>query len=219
MRKYNMADRQRDGVRLRGSVYGGERTDFGWEIEYSEDSYDSSMIGLSESEYLRFGADVTYLFTEAASVYASLYNEQIKTDQRNSQTFSLPDWAATTDDRFTTAMAGVVYPELFGPVDASLEFTWSRSVGQIRSDTSGLLTSFPDLRSTRQNVKLGLSYPFSESLSFGFDYFFEGVDSDDWALDGVSPDTVPNLLALGAQAWNYDANVFYFSVRYQFPLF
>jgi len=82
-----------------------------------------------------------------------------------------------------------------------------------------LPTSFPDLRSTRQNVKLGLSYPFSESLSFGFDYFFEGLDSDDWALDGVSPDTVPNLLALGAQAWNYNANVFYFSVRYQFQRF
>jgi MtrB/PioB family decaheme-associated outer membrane protein len=219
MRKYNMADRQREGVRLRGSVYGGERTDFGWEVEYSEDDYDSSMIGLSESEYLRFGADFTHLFTAAASVYTSLYNEQIETDQRNSQTFSTPDWAATTDDRFVTAMMGVVYPELFGPVDASVEFTWSRSVGQIRNDTSGLPTAFPDLRSTRRNVKLGLSYPFSESLSLGFDYFFEGFDSDNWALDGVSPDTIPNLLALGANARNYNANVFYFSVRYQFQRF
>jgi hypothetical protein len=40
------------------------------------------------------------------------------------------------------------------------------------------------------------------------------MDSDDWALDGVNPDTIPNLLALGADAWNYDANIFYISVRW-----
>jgi len=215
MRKYNMADRERTGIKLRGSIYGGERSDFGWEFEYGEDSYDDSTIGVTDSEYVRVGADFTYAFSQAASGYASLYNEQIETDQRNSQSFSVPDWAATTDDTFTTATLGMTYPELFGPVDASFEYTWSQSVGETRNDTSGLPTSFPDLRSKRQNIKLGLSYPYNESLSFGFDYVFESLDSDDWALDGVDPDTIPNLLALGANAWNYDASVFYFSVRYQ----
>ena len=59
-----------------------------------------------------------------------------------------------------------------------------------------------------------MSYPYNDSLTFGFDYIFERMDSDDWALDGVNPDTIPNLLALGADAWNYDANIFYFSVRW-----
>jgi hypothetical protein len=40
------------------------------------------------------------------------------------------------------------------------------------------------------------------------------MDSDDWALDEVNPDTIPNLLAVGADAWTYDANFFYFSVRW-----
>jgi len=216
MRKYNMADRERDGIRLRGSIYGGERTDFGWEVEYSEDHYDSSAIGLIDSDYFRLGADVTVLISAKASAYASYYNEKIGTDQRNSQSFSEPDWAATTDDRFSTATLGLVYPGLMGPVDASLEFNWTQSVGETNNNTSGLATSFPDLRTKRRNIKLGLSYPYSESLSFGFDYFFESFDSDDWSLDGVEPDTISNLLSLGADAWNYDASVFYFSVRYQF---
>ena len=42
----------------------------------------------------------------------------------------------------------------------------------------------------------------------------EKLNTDDWTLDGVQPDTIPNHLALGARSWNYDANVFYFSVRY-----
>jgi len=34
MRKYNMADRQRNGARLHGSVYASPKTDFGWELEF-----------------------------------------------------------------------------------------------------------------------------------------------------------------------------------------
>ena len=215
MRKYNMADRKRDGIKLRGSVYAGGRTDFGWEVEYSDDNYDSSAIGLTESDYLRVGADFTWLLGEAASTYVSLYNEQINTDQRNSQTFSQPDWAATTDDTFTTATLGLAYPEIFGPMDAIFEYTWSRSVGETRNSTNGLPSSYPDLSSTRQNIKLGLSYPYNESLSFGFNYLYERFVSDDWALDGVEPDTISNLVALGADSYNYNVSIFYFSVRYQ----
>jgi MtrB/PioB family decaheme-associated outer membrane protein len=215
MRKYNIADRERTGFRLHGSIFGGERSDFGWEYEYSKDSYNESAIGLTDSTYQHVGADLTYLLSQTASFYASVYNEQIRTDQRNSQSFSVPDWSATTDDQFTTVTMGVTYPGLLGPLDANIDYTWSQSVGETHNNTSGLPTSFPDQRSLRQNIRLGLSYPYSDSLSFGFDYFFESLDSDDWSLDGVNPDTIPNLLSLGANAWNYDASVFYFSVRYQ----
>ena len=215
MRKYNMADRQREGVRLRGSLYTSRRADFGLELEAGNDDYQNSTIGLTEDEYLRFGADFSYQISDTSSVYASIYREEIDMSQSNSQSFSEPDWIALTNDTFNMATIGVNYPGLFGVIDANLEYGWSESIGESSSDTNGLPNSFPDLRSQRRNLNLGLSYPFSDSLSFRFDYIFESLDSDDWALDGVAPDTIPNLLALGAHAWNYDANVFYFSVRYQ----
>jgi len=74
MRKYNMADRQRNGIKLRGSVYPGERSDLGWEFEYGRDDYRTSEIGLEESSYVRFGGDFAYLLTDSATAYASLYN-------------------------------------------------------------------------------------------------------------------------------------------------
>ncbi len=215
MRKFNQADRERNGARLHGSVYASQRADFGWELEIGSDDYNNSAIGLTDSDYVRYGADFSYLFTGSTSVYASLYQEDITTDQQNSQSFSLPDWSATTDDSFTTATIGIVYRGLFGNLDANLEYGWADSRGKMENDTNGLPTSFPDLRSNRQNLNLGLSYPYSDSLSFRFDYIFERLETDDWALDGLNQDTVPNLLALGARAWNYDASVFYFSVRYQ----
>ena len=66
-----------------------------------------------------------------------------------------------------------------------------------------------------KNVKLSISYHYSESLSFGLDYIYEKFSSSDWHLDEVEPNTIPNLLALGADAWNYDTSVVYFNVRYQ----
>ena len=215
MRKYNMADRQRDGIRLRGSVFSSARSDFGLELEAGNDDYRNSTIGLTESEYLRIGADFSYQFDDAASVYVSLYQEKVESLQSNSQSFSDADWFALTNDTFKTATIGTTYPGLFGVIDVNLEYDWSESIGESSSDTNGLPNSFPDLRSRRQNLNLGLSYPFNDSLTFRFDYIFERLDSDDWALDGVNPDTIPNLLALGADAWNYKANVFYFSVQFR----
>jgi len=214
-RKYNMADRERRGLKLRGTIFTGANSDLGWEFELGNDDYNNSAIGLTESEYVRFGADFSYLYADSASAYASLYNEEVQSEQANSQSFSTPDWTATTDDTFTTATVGTNWPELIGKLDGNIEYIWSQSVGSTKNDTSGLPTSFPDLRSKRQNLKLGVSYPYSQSLTFGFDYIYEKFSSSDWHLDDVEPNTIPNLLALGANAWNYDTNVLYFNVRYQ----
>jgi MtrB/PioB family decaheme-associated outer membrane protein len=215
MRKYNMADRERYGFKANTSTFMAGGTSINFEFEYSDDDYDKSDIGLTESDYLRFGTDLSAPIGEASSIYASFYEEHIETDQANSQSFSTADWRATTDDRFQTATAGVIWPDIIGRIDATFEYAWSQSVGEVNSNTSGLPDSFPDLRTKRQTVRAGLNYPYSKSLSFGFNYLFESLDSDDWSLDNVEPDTMNNLLALGADPWNYNASVFYLSVRYQ----
>lgn len=215
MRKYNLADRERYGFKLNASTFADNGASLNWEVEYSDDDYDNSEIGLTEADYIRFGADFSTPVGATAALYGSFYQERIETDQANSQSFSTPDWTATTEDEFQTATAGITYPDIVGTLDATLEYTWSQAVGEVSSDTSGLRDEFPDLRTKRQTVRAGLSYPYSKSLSFGIDYLFESLDTSDWALDDVEPTTVSNLLALGADPWNYNASVFYLSVRYQ----
>jgi MtrB/PioB family decaheme-associated outer membrane protein len=215
MRKFNMADRTRNGMKLRGTVLASERTDFGWEVAFGNDDYKKSEIGITESDYVRVGADFSWLFTGSATAYASVYNEDVSTEQANSQSFSTPDWTATSDDTFTTASIGANWPGLIGKLEGKAEYIWSQSVGEIDTDTSGLPSSFPDLRTKRQNITLGVSYPYSDALSIGVDYIYEDFSSSDWHLDGVEPATVGNLLSLGADAWNYDTSVLYFNVQYQ----
>ncbi|MGI9291182.1 MAG: MtrB/PioB family outer membrane beta-barrel protein, partial [Gammaproteobacteria bacterium] len=215
MRKYNLANRERYGFKLNASTFTERGASVNWELEFSDDDYDRTDIGVTESDYVRFGADLSMPIGAAASFYASYYDERIETDQANSQSFAAPDWMATTEDQFRTATAGLTFPDVLGPIDATFEYTWSSSVGEISSNTSGLPDEYPDLRSKRQTVKAGLSYPWNKSLSLGLDYLFESLDTDDWALDDVDPRTVNNLLALGADPWNYNVSVIYLNLRYQ----
>lgn len=216
MRKYNMADRERDGFKAYVSTYAGERLNLDFELEYNNDKYDSSRIGLQKDRYKRYGFDASYLFRKDVSVYTSIYKEDIESRQANSQSFSKPDWTGRTDDTFYTSTTGIRYPNILGRLDASLEYSYARSEGEIRNDTSGLGSEFPKLRTKLHQVKFGLEYPYNKSLSLSFNYLYEKFNADDWMLEGVEAATVPNLLSLGADPYDYDNHVFFVGVRYVF---
>ena len=63
--------------------------------------------------------------------------------------------------------------------------------------------------------RLTLDYAFSESTTFRLGYWYEKFDSTDWALEGVQPATVNNLLSMGADPFNYDVNTFLVSFVYR----
>ena len=55
----------------------------------------------------------------------------------------------------------------------------------------------------------------SDSTTVRVGYWYEYYRSDDWALDGVQPATVPNLLSLGADPFNYDVSTVLLSFVYR----
>ncbi len=214
MRKYNLSDRERYGLRLRGSVFPADRWDFGWELEYGEDDYKETDIGLTRTRYTRAGLDASWLLGRKGVLFGAVNTEVVDADQAGSQSFSAPDWAATTSDRFDTASIGFEHPALFGPAGFELAYSWSQGRGEISNNTSGLAGSFPDLTSRRHRFDLGVTYPLGTSWTMGVNYLFEKVRSDDWSLAGVDPSTVSNLLSMGADPFNYEVNVVYLSFRY-----
>jgi MtrB/PioB family decaheme-associated outer membrane protein len=217
MRKYNLADRERRGALLRTTLFLSDTADLGLEIEAGRDDYEDTVIGLERTEWRRYGGDFSWLLSRSATLYASAFEERLESRQSNSQTLSAPDWRATSTDRFRTATLGVDLPRLIGAVDMKLELSSAESQGEIANDTSGRRTAFPDLESSRDTVRLGFSYPVNPALRVGFDWLRERYEESNWALQGIGPTTVPNLLALGAEPYDYDVNVFYVSVRWARP--
>jgi hypothetical protein len=49
-----------------------------------------------------------------------------------------------------------------------------------------------------------------------FTWWYENFDSSDWALQGIGPATLPTVLGLGADPYNYSVNYVTLSARYSF---
>ncbi|MDH3527816.1 MAG: MtrB/PioB family outer membrane beta-barrel protein, partial [Gammaproteobacteria bacterium] len=74
----------------------------------------------------------------------------------------------------------------------------------------------PDLDTELDTIKLYATYRLKDDMSLHAAYWHERYDSDDWALDGVAPDTVGNVLSLGETSPSYNVNAVALSLRYKF---
>jgi MtrB/PioB family decaheme-associated outer membrane protein len=216
MRLYNMADRDRHGVKSYLSLLAGQRGSIGVNFEASKDEYKNVSLGLEHSSYAGFGVDLSWLLARDIMAYATTHWEQSKSKQDNSQDFAAPDWTGKTNDKYFTTSVGLKYPDIIRKLTANVEYTYARSKGDISNDTSGLESDFPTVKTRFHQFRLGLEYPYNTALSLKFGYLFQKYKANDWALDGVSADTVPNLLSLGADAQHYTNHVFFLGVKYTF---
>ena len=81
-------------------------------------------------------------------------------------------------------------------------------------DALGGQGAFPDLESDLDSLKLTLNYMHSERLNVDLSLRYESFMTSDWAISGVQPDTIPNVLSLGEDPYDYDVWVLGVSFRY-----
>jgi long-subunit fatty acid transport protein len=138
----------------------------------------------------------------------------MESKQNGSQTFSYPDWSSDTKDEFDTLVLGFKWPEIFSRVDLNLDYTYAKSSGDIDINVLGARSAFPQLDTELDSLRLYLDYQVRDNLKVRAGYWYEHYSSSDWALDNVFPATVPQLLSLGANAYNYNVNTVLLSVNY-----
>ncbi len=206
LRKYNLAYRYRRFGELDVSGAVPDRPlSFSLDVTWAEDEYTKSLVGLTEGDDLRVAGDLSYALNARRFFYVHGGYERIDSEQRGSESFGLPDWSAGVSDRFVSAGAGMRLRQIADNVDLTLDYT--RATGRTEIATrslSGGFSAFPDLVSEMSSLRLELDWTRSARLSIGARLRWDTIDMDDWALDGVAPDTVPVLLSLGAEPWNYD---------------
>ena len=61
-----------------------------------------------------------------------------------------------------------------------------------------------------------MAYRKSEKLEIGLQLRYEALPTEDWALQGVNPDTLPTILTLGAQP--YDDEVWLVGLDFRYLL-
>ena len=101
-------------------------------------------------------------------------------------------------------------------LDIGADYSTSRSKGEISVLTGALTPGFPNLSTTLDSLKLYATYRVKDNWSLQASYWHERYDSKNWMLDGVVPNTIPNVLTLGEQAPRYSVNVLRLALRYKF---
>lgn len=213
---FNVADRSRTALDVGVQVSPSERTSVGVSSRLVDDDFDDTVIGRTELMRLGFSVDASARPRENASLYAYVSHDRYRTDQRNSSAFGVPDWRGATEDAYVTAGLGGEMLEIRDKFDLGVDIMYMDSTGEVDVDTGSIRSGFPDLRTERFQVRLRGDYRLRKNLRLGMNLGYERYRSDAWMLDGVDPDTVARLLALGEDSPSYGVVTGVVSIEYGF---
>lgn len=218
MRKYNLAHRYREFAEVGLSASLVETPiSIGMTYLWAEDSFSRSELGILEGSEDRFTVDFNWAISETSSIYVTAGSEALESLQLGSETFNGPAWEASHDDDFTHYGGGF---RVSGE-KVDLTFDYTRSDGETEILVTGQTVApepLPELESTMDSLRVALSYNVSERFALDFSARWERFEAEDWGLEGVAPDTIPNVLTMGANPYDYDVWVFGIGFRYSMGL-
>lgn len=217
LRKYNMADRDRDTVGVRVAMVPLDGMTLGFDYSMSKDDYSNSAVGLTYAKRYGLGTDLSSQVTEDTSVHVFFNVEEITSQQAGAQSPSNPpDWSAENNDNVQTAGIGFKTAVIRDKLDVGADVTTSRSTGTVKVQVTSSDPAFPDIKSDLDIVKMYVTYRVSKALAIRGAVWQERLKSTNWAVDNVSPSTIPNVLTLGETSPNYKVSVGSLTVRYSF---
>ena len=216
LRKYNMADRDRDSGSLYVDINSNERISLSLSIDLSRDNYSDSALGLTESQETSYNADASLLLTEATNLHAFAGREHIRSEQAGSQGFATADWFAKNNDAINSFGIGVTHRLIRDKLGVGLDYMLSRSTGDISIDTGAPQASFPSLKSDLNTLKLYADYRLDDKRSLHMAYWHENYHVTDWTLDNVNPATLSNVIGFGEANPTYNLHLAMMTFRYRF---
>lgn len=220
MRKFYLADRERDFADAEVSVIPSATLSFTGTARYAEDSYINSHIGLQSSRTAGATFAASWAFGEAAdaaTLTAHYAWDEIDSRQNGSSAFGTPDWTAVNEDTLRSGGIGLRFPHVGPQLALSLDLFFADTDGEVQTTSAASAAdTMPQLRTRMSGGELAGRYQWRPDLAFRVGLRYEHFDADDWQLDGVEPATVPTLLSLGADVYDYDVELVYLSFEYRF---
>jgi len=215
MRKYNMAYLYRSyGEALVNVAFGDLPVTLGASAFYGDDSYNLSTIGATAGLDRRYGLDLNWALSDQVSVYLSTGEEKIEAKSQGSQSYGQPDWRWVSNDEFSSWSGGF---RMQPTAKLRLDVDYTYAKGNSRMELVGTAGGkFPNNTSELSSFRVDGAYALTERLDLALSWRYETFDSADWALQGIEPATLPTVLSLGADPYDYDVNYVSASVRYYF---
>lgn len=215
LRKYNLANRDRTYYELLGTWSPTETVTLSLQGKTTDDAYRRSPLGLTDGKSRTVGANLAWTPKESLTFYVDGGYQKMRSKQLGQARPNGVAWELRNEDEFWNAGIGGrwTYSE-------TLSFTADLTQAESRGDTLLIAGTSPDaypqLKTQLTAARLGAHWQATPAFGLHCRLVYQSYDEDNWALDGVTPAAVPNLLALGARADSHDVGLVAFSFTYRF---
>lgn len=220
LRKYYLADETQDQAGIVVSYMPHQSVTLGLSADLIKDDYDETQIGLTEADRQSYTLDVSYVPREDWVFYGFYTLERYSAGQLGSSSDAVEtsDWRVEFDDDVDTFGAGAKITGIKGKWDLGVDYVYMDGESDIRQFDSGAPAAFPypTLTNRLQTIRLYALYHVRKDMDIKLTFLHEAYDSTDWALDGLEPESVTDLVLLGDESPDYDNNVVTASIRYRF---
>jgi MtrB/PioB family decaheme-associated outer membrane protein len=214
-RAFNLADRERTSAGLRVSVMPREGATLGANVDYADNDYFNSDIGLKAAKQLDLTVDAAASPREDLVLNGYVGRSLIRHEQAGSQAFAGPDWTARNRDKTDSLGFGAERRALWPGIDVRGQYAYSRSNGRVAVNGGGT-PAFPELAAKLHSLGLYGTWHWRPDTDFKLGYRYERYRDADWQVDDVAPATVPNVLSLGQGSPDYRINLLTLSAEYRF---
>jgi len=215
IRAYDYAPRDRVFYSLSGAWTATSTLSWSVEGSVAKDDYRSSPLGLQSMHEARGSTSLTWTPRDTLSAYIDGGYERLFDLQSGYAGIETTPWLAADTERFWNMGVGARWvPQERWTL--SLDYLLAPSYDNTDTTAGGPPQAFPQNWTKLDSTRFDLAYRWTSAMQIHFRYTRETYNSSDWALNGVGPATVPNLLALGIQPFRDNVDLFGITVRYQF---
>ena len=211
---FNLSNRDREFGDLDMVWSPNEKLSITLQGSLNNDKYGRSVMGLLEGREQRGAGSITWSPNEKLSLYIDGGYQSRETLQAGAYSTASASWEAKINDKFRNIGGGLKYSA--ERWEYAIDVAHATSVGETSSGLVGGLAPFPELNARYDNARVTVGYTATERLGVRLRYVYQKYSSLDWALDGVGPATVPNLLAMGYGPDHYNASVLGLSFTYKY---
>ncbi|MDH3239107.1 MAG: MtrB/PioB family decaheme-associated outer membrane protein [Alphaproteobacteria bacterium] len=188
----NLADRERDKVRLSLSWVPQERLTAQLSLEYSDDVYDSRPLGPRDGSTLLASLDVGYQLSQDWNVNAWTALSDFRLDQASNGDGTAVGGGAITDEDWAADLQHLGIAAGFGvrgrltdslTTGAEAQYSTDRSKHELTGLDASVIPNLPDIRYRQASVGLFLDYKISASRRIRLNYGYSRIVAKDWTWE------------------------------------
>jgi MtrB/PioB family decaheme-associated outer membrane protein len=206
MRKYNMANRDRDRVTVELDLMPTDSMSIAFSYYETDDTYTESAVGLTDAEETATSVDLSYLFKNGTSLYAFFTDESIESGMSVADGVNATPWIGSTQDDIQSWGFGLS-GQFNDKWSYGFDYVSSQSDGEILTHAGDVVAPFPVLKTDFENLRLHVDYQVNERWGLGLEFFNEDYSTSDWTMDGLGPFDIDGVMTLGGESPDYDVSV------------